>query len=309
MLDAQLLRAVQVLRKARVALPDRLSEKTPVEQSQIINHEIEKLKACTGNLNARRILDQFGMLPGIGYPGEEIAMAWSSERFANMQEQCSPIDSSIAITSLSPGQSRRIVHQLCVTSWQRMGLHVVAVQHPEEIPQLEPSFPGVEFVAAKRRHYSKPNVWINDLADIAIDRATPVMIINSDIEIRGSQEAFLAKWTPQMGVQTIGVRINHDGLGNSEPEHYGLDVFMLHPDMASLLPELEMLIGVPFWDYWLPYHLRNCGFKIEVLCDSTFWHLKHEQNWSSNDWHMAFEIFKKHYNLSDFSSVHFRKSL
>jgi hypothetical protein len=308
-LDARSLQAVQVLRKARVTLPDRFAEKPITEQSRIIDSEIEKLKLRADDLNIRRILDRYGILPTIAKPEDTSVLEWSQWRLSNMHDQQPPITSFVAVTSISPSSSRRSVQQVCVTSWQRMGLQVVAVQHAEEIPRLRPFFPGVEFVAAKRRHRTKPNVWINDLADVAIDRNTPVMVINSDIEIRGTQQAFLAKWSPRPGVQTVGVRNNHDGKGDSELEPYGLDVFMVQPDMARSLPELEMMIGVPFWDYWLPYHLREAGYAIEVIRDSTFWHLKHDQNWSANDWQVSFEIFKKHYKLSEFRPIYFRTSL
>lgn len=221
-----------------------------------------------------------------------------------------PIHGMIAVTSLSPRSERLERQAECLESWHNLGLSIVAVQPEDETKWLRQAFPFVDFVPAHRTHPKRPCVFIKDMAKVAADRQVPALLINSDIEILAARESFVEAWSPRKGELRAGVRWNYStGVSDAEVEPSGIDVFLLTPEMAEALPDLQLAIGIPFWDYWVPYHFRSLGYDIHLDRSPCFFHRRHKLNWSREDWRDGSRVFLDYYQPDDFEPRAFRLSL
>ena len=206
-------------------------------------------------------------------------------------------DCCVAVTSLAVDRVER--QTVCLESWRRAGLRIVAVQSAAEIEQLRDVHAGVQWIECEE---SPP--LIHDLASVAIQLERTVMLINSDIEIRGEQR--LIRDAIAAGTM-IGIRHNYDSQWwLSKPEEWGVDVFSFTPETAAGLPRLPLRIGKPMWDYWALHFLR--GRPQQWIREPLFFHQSHGLRWDQTQWLDGYRVFTEHYRLSDFDPVKFRKS-
>ncbi len=202
--------------------------------------------------------------------------------------QASMDDCCIAVTSLAPDRLERPT--LCLDSWKRAGLTIAAVQAPGE--NLRDQYPQVTHWFTSES-YGPPA--INELADVAVKLDTAVLLINADIEIHGEQ--CLIREAINGGV-LIGVRHNYkQNWWHGEAEKWGLDVFGITPEFARTLPRLDLRIGRPMWDYWMPYHCKNQGYAKQWINEPLFFHKSHKLNWTPADWQAGADVFMNHYGV------------
>ncbi len=198
-------------------------------------------------------------------------------------------DCCIAVTSLSPSRLER--QTLCLDTWKQAGLTIAAVQAPDE--NLAEQYPQVTHWFTSE---SSGPPAINELADVAVKLNTAVLLINADIEIHGEQR--LIREAIAGGV-LIGVRHNYkQNWWHSEAEKWGLDVFGITPEFARTLPRLDLRIGRPMWDYFLPYHCKNQGYAKQWINEPLFFHKSHELAWTQDDWQSGAKIFCNHYGIN-----------
>jgi hypothetical protein len=193
----------------------------------------------------------------------------------------------VAVTSLSPNPERAERQALCMQSWRNIGLEVITVDTE-----------------------SKPR--IKAMTDAGAATGLPFLLINSDIEIYGDHTAIdEALALPDR--LSIGIRYNHDAGSNrrrSQREGAGLDCFLLTPEMAETIPDLPFMIGMPVWDYWLPYHFRRLGYAFHWIGEPLFFHATHEIQWSREDWVRGSSWLNDHYGVDlEYGSTTFRESL
>ncbi len=94
---------------------------------------------------------------------------------------------------------------------------------------------------------------------------------------------------------------------SSSREPWGLDVFVLSPEMAESLPELDFAIGRPVWDYWLPMHFRELGYDFNFIGEKLFFHMTHPVHWSQQSWYLGAKWLDQEYGqLLDMASEEFR---
>lgn len=210
-------------------------------------------------------------------------------------QQPSMDDCCIAVTSLAPDQLER--QTLCLNTWKRAGLTIFAVQSVAETAILKPQFPQVSTWCIQNESGPPP---INRMAAIAATIQQTILLINSDIEIRGEQR--LIREAIQSGT-LIGIRHNyHSQWWINNREQWGIDAFSIQP--SDRLPELPFRIGRPVWDYWLLHHFRESQSWIS---EPLFFHRTHKQRWSKSDWDAGAKVFTDHYGLEDFDSMKFRR--
>lgn len=201
-------------------------------------------------------------------------------------------------TSLGFRRTER--QQLCIKSWQALGYHVIAVQSEGETKLLQPHYPDVTFVETTRvgdvfNHTNK--VRINALLEQAVD--SPILIINSDIEIRADKDEFVSNWTPTKDKELkMGIRWDEDPYTKQLTLlKYGIDIFLVTPEIANDLNDIGMTIGCPAWDYWVPIHLQRKGYSFDVSKRQEFIHEVHPKNWSKVDFEVGLSLLRKHYRL------------
>lgn len=181
------------------------------------------------------------------------------------------------VTSLSPRRIDR--QQFCIDSWRAYGLPIVAVQTAGESEQLAPHFAGVEFreVDAKPNVFDKP--YLPRIYDMLAVVDFDCILINSDIQIKDTYRLFQAEWLSQPPESiVVGVRQDYSPGRRPVTTPYGVDAFRITPLMARALRDDGFVIGMPGWDYWLPWLIWNSGF-FGQRAKSTLLHHLHPMGW------------------------------
>lgn len=219
------------------------------------------------------------------------------ERWTRVKQK--PIDNLLAVTSLSALTHHAVRQPICLDSWKRTGLRVVSVNAGYEIDNLEGLYPQVdEWVRCDQQGtaYPKPTQLINRLLGVAITMDSPILLLNSDIEIYGNQEVLTEKAARRQCA--IGIRHNYDfSQATATMEPYGLDAVLVYPEQVVGIPEMQYAIGRPFWDYWLPWHMMQTGTELEWIGEPFFYHQSHPLNWSQDDWLLGYYWNRAHYGV------------
>jgi FkbM family methyltransferase len=194
----------------------------------------------------------------------------------------------VALTSLSPAEPAVARQQNAVSSWRQCGLRVISFNHPSELGTLASRY-DVEFVPVEQttahlfgRHF----VPINAMLKWAGAYGGPVLIVNSDIELR------LEPWQLQRvrfaanGGLCYFIRHNHDGaIERAEEEPFGIDAFLFSGDDARLFPESFLSMGQPYWDYWMLQVFASSGRPLTRIDFPAAYHHEHPRQWSWDAWH------------------------
>jgi hypothetical protein len=192
------------------------------------------------------------------------------------------------LTSFSPKRIER--QNECLRSWINAGNRVTAVQSPGEIEVLEPQFPGVAWKETDQVGdvFGKPyliriKALLNEITD------EPGILINSDIEIRSSRSEFEKIWqVPASHILKVGIRWDvHPRRNLSSLFKSGIDAFLVNAPLAAALKDIGLVMGCPFWDYWIPWEAKKFGYQIQAIKQKCLFHTHHTLNWSDQDYILA----------------------
>ena len=222
----------------------------------------------------------------------------------------------VAITSLSPNPARAERQTRCLQSWRDIGLQVLAVNTAKEHESFTDALKAIVTPIVSddlTTIFSRQTQRITALIDTGIATDISFLLINADIEMQGNHAAIEdALRVPDK--LTIGVRYNYDAAASKrmayrEPD--GLDAFLLTPEMASTIPrDSPCGIGKPFWDYWLPHHLRIEGYEFNWMSEPFLFHQNHKLQWSRSEWNRCGKWFANRYGLVlKYGMRDFRESL
>jgi len=201
-----------------------------------------------------------------------------------------------ALTTLSPNLENLPHISGCIESWRRAGLHVVSFNHPSEIPELQRHF-DIEFVpveATTEATFGRHFIPVNAMLDWAGRHNGPVLLINSDIELRMDYwEVKRARWIAEDGLCYF-IRFNYDrDHATAAREAHGIDAFLFHGRDANLFGRSFMSFGKPYWDYWVPHTFaRNNRPMCSVEFPAAF-HRRHQNRWSWDEWHRCALEFER----------------
>ena len=223
-------------------------------------------------------------------PGVGRLTPWPSRRGA-FAGRCS------FITSLSPNPARLARQLYCVQSWLDVGVDVICVNTPEEIASLYFP-PGVVVVASSdlSSGCERKTQRISALINVGIETGKPFFLINSDIEVHGHTEV-IQQALDASDKLTIGIRYNYDGEKEAEREQWGLDLFGMTPELAKTLPSMSFGIGLPVWDYWVPYHFRCLKVAFHWINFPFLFHQSHAVHWSQADWRAGADALRDEYGF------------
>lgn len=204
----------------------------------------------------------------------------------------------IICTSISPKRTER--QQQCINSWLDLGNKVIAVQSEGEASTLQQNYPGVVFVETNQigDMFRRPHlVRIRAILDQA--KIDPILILNSDIEIRSTAEEFDRLWeVPRSKTLKIGIRWDEYPDGTKKLLKYGIDAFLITPEISKDLNDIGMAIGCPAWDYWIPIHLQRKGYQIQTSKSQSLVHTVHNQNWNRQDFNTGVQLLQMVYNIT-----------
>ncbi len=204
-----------------------------------------------------------------------------------------PILGLVAVTSLAPHRKERQL--VCLNSWRRFGLDIMAVNSQAEIDSMRDDYPIAKWIAAEFEKTPK----INSLIDVSAMEDTAILVINSDIEIYGQQSRLTDLVANRQSA--IGIRHNYDfrpGYAIIEP--WGLDAFLIYPEQIPRLSKVDFAIGKPMWDYWLADELEKLG-KCDWIGEPYFFHRSHPIAWTQEESTKAHEAYANRFQPVDWS--------
>lgn len=195
----------------------------------------------------------------------------------------------LAVTSLSPLACHRESERAAIKSWQAIGLEILSVNLPEETARLASEYPDIAFaIGEPASGFGRRTPTINSLLDHGYGR--DILLVNSDCSIHAEASVLVAP--------SVLLRYNWKAARqNTKREQWGLDAFVLTPDLVRTIPRLPFGIGQPMWDYWIAWHLeQHCD--LNWIGEPVLFHKAHGLNWTPNDCWIGREWIKEHYGAT-----------
>jgi hypothetical protein len=196
------------------------------------------------------------------------------------------------VTSLSPHRIER--QQYCIETWRKQCLPIVAVQSVGESENLRNHFEGIEFIEVepKENVYGKPH--LPRIFDMIRLTGFDCIFLNSDISIKDTGPQFRGQWIRRSDSELIiGIRKDYLHVGGKKTlTPYGIDAFRISPSMQNAIQDEGFVIGMPGWDYWLPWRINRAGFSI-CVAKSSLLHPLHEMGWNQEQCNSGRELLAK----------------
>jgi hypothetical protein len=219
-------------------------------------------------------------------------------RFLRLSNLASPPDLAMKNETIPrPFVSDRTYKTVCVTtsimpkrieaqraalnSWRAAGLSVVSINSAPEAAQLRDHFPDVSFQLIDKPAVDargRPLVPIHAMMQAARDASSDICgIINSDIEFRGQPSFFDLVRQQVAGSLIFGNRVDvvDRKVRRGKTYRNGYDFFFWDRKNSPLLEKSPMVLGLPWWDFWLPLHAYAQGLRIKRFASSSFIHVVH----------------------------------
>ncbi|MGA8611327.1 MAG: hypothetical protein WB760_06365 [Xanthobacteraceae bacterium] len=183
------------------------------------------------------------------------------------------------ITSVMP--KRIEAQRAALNSWRAAGLSVVSVNSPSEAAHLCEHFPDVSFQMVDQPAVDtrgRPLVPIHAMVQAARNVPDDICgIINSDVEFRGEPAFFDMVRRHVAGSLIFGNRIDvsDKGLRAGKTYRKGYDFFFWERQNSPVLEDSPMVLGLPWWDFWLPLHAYSKDLGVKRFATSSFVHVMH----------------------------------
>lgn len=188
------------------------------------------------------------------------------------------------VTSLSPKRLER--QRECLDSWRKYDVEILAIQGEPELEHIQSLFPDVRMIGtgSVSRTWSKktnPNI----IEFIRQSEFSDIVIINSDIKLCYPEGVFEKMWGSGPS-DRIDCAIRYNLGEKKKFEKCGIDVFRLPQGTHEKFLDIRsfFFIGLPGWDYWLPYTACAMkGMKLATHFHISVEHEEHGDRWNSDD--------------------------
>jgi len=215
--------------------------------------------------------------PARGIPG--------LDRVAAALEDGTTVASRNVTLFTSVMSKRPEIQRLAIESWRRAGLRVVSLNTPDEIDHVAPLFSDIEFISVDPSwlYEENPNLLpIDDILSVmAREGSTVCGFINSDIIMMEGGNLLASVTRHVHGSLVFGSRLDiqnfNDDVGT--PYSQGFDFFFLEQESLQLLKGSKLLVGMPWWDYWIPLAARANGLLMKRLKGHRMLHVNHPQTY------------------------------
>lgn len=173
----------------------------------------------------------------------------------------------------------------CCRSWSECFGSVVSINSTlEQGAGIEGLVQEVRYVSRDlTRRVGKPVVLLDDLLRGAAD-GEPVGIINADVYLASETKDALQR---VKGNRFLAERrTDVDGLGDTsgDPYRHGFDFFVVPADLVPVLLGTELVIGVPWWDHFVPAALILAGARPTGSGLGLAFSLRHDERWAPDLW-------------------------
>lgn len=169
---------------------------------------------------------------------------------------------------------------------------VYSINLKEEIEKIKNLYPDVIFIETDNTfdYNGKRLIKMNAILE-NIDKSDIAAIVNSDISLNKSMIIDIDDIYLKNSL-VLGTRYELDN-GRIYPFIYGYDIFIFDPKNISVILNDNYVIGMPWWDYWLPISFIKNGMNVYHIKDQIIYHVTHETNYDMDIW---LEFGKKFYN-------------
>lgn len=218
---------------------------------------------------------------------EQISLDDAYRLWKPMPQPQSKVKGCKIVTSFSMKRVERQKH--CLQSWLNSGFDVVALQHKDEMAEVQAAYSvkGLSFkIARATTAYDYQTVRIDDV--LRAVKNMPFLILNSDLAIvdrepilkalRGRKRVSFLRWNYEKAYVDLATEFE-----------WGIDSFLLWPCDVAHFPESPFGLGQPAWDYAIPYWIRLIGIKYHIDHSVVIMHENHKQNWTQDSWELGNE--------------------
>jgi len=185
-------------------------------------------------------------------------------------------------------------------SWERagfLGVSLNLVNEVETIRQKYGEFVKVVGVTeACRGRNKRPLVAVADLIETSFARNEGKfsLVLNADIllaENAGttfSQEPRGVTMIPRWQIDC------YESRGEMEKDPWGYDGVLLGSELRGVFLNRYFGLGLPWWDYWIPFRALHLGHRIKILQEPLAFHMRHQERWNEIDRaRLAGEVWKE----------------
>ena len=206
------------------------------------------------------------------------------------------------VTSIAP---KRIEYQKkAISTWLAQGFTPISVNYDDEIENLKPFFPEVQFLSVQTDSYpllGKKRVFINELLFHANTWAQQnncriAGIINADVPLYNINIELLKHHAESSLVFSRRVDVETYEQTFGVPYNNGFDAFFFSYELLHDFPPCTFALGEPWWDIAVPLWIIMRNRPISACFPPICFHVMHEINWSAASWismgRTAYNIFE-----------------
>lgn len=179
---------------------------------------------------------------------------------------------------------------MCVESWRSAGFEPYTINSVNEDLGDLPEQLGVSRLTTAqdaRDLVGKPLIYISDFFDVISSVGEgPVAIVNADILLEIAPSAFGAFQRLKVGEFAFFSRTDIEKVEDRHGtvHELGVDLFVFHSDDLRQLDADRFIIGVPWWDHFIPVAARLNGLRPVAPEGVGVFHLIHEEAWKFDQW-------------------------
>lgn len=187
----------------------------------------------------------------------------------------------------------------CIASWREAGFtEIISVNSKEEIEtsaelQNLARDLGVRIVPVERDALTttrKRLIFLTDLLQVARESAVggKFAFINADIAlVQDANVLDLISCTvrPKRFLMARRAGINDPDGQSGDLYYWGFDLFAAHTSDIEAMPDMGLVIGAPWWDYYFPIMMCLRGAEPAQPVMPAILHLEHDERWDSKVWH------------------------
>jgi len=192
-------------------------------------------------------------------------------------------------TSLSPDPPAEIPQKQALESWRRLGLRVVSLNFPEEIHKLVPYYSHLAKIIPVEQACVTPwgrrLVALVDLIECSyrMNQGKTALIMNADILLLPAAQTELTQGSryvtmiPRWQVDRYPVQ------GAMTLDPFGYDGALLGSEMSGIFRNRSFGLGLPWWDYWIPFRTIHLGYPLKIPKIPLALHVRHKERWNEDD--------------------------
>jgi len=196
------------------------------------------------------------------------------------------------LTSVSPQLAAEERQTAGLKSWEGAGFHGVSLNLPKEVETIRQRYGQfVEVVCvdqACRGRNKRPLVAVADLIETSFARNEGKfsLVLNADILLAENAGTTLSQ-EPRGVTMIPRWQIDHyesrGKMEKMERDPWGYDGVHLGPELRGVFLNRYFGLGLPWWDYWIPFRAIHLGHRIKILQEPLAFHVRHQELWDEKD--------------------------